>query len=182
MRARHLRLGAAIVWLLAVAMAAGTAPAAATADDRAPTLRVEILGTDTGGLDQLIAMAGAPHRAEVAVRVTNTGTGIERDVVVRVQTTGSAAMTAPVDLAPGEAITSISTVTLSALPGASHEIVASAGTTTVSVTHGQAPWLLLGAAALGVHILALGARDRLRARVARAEASGGYAKPSPSQT
>lgn len=172
-----------MVCLLVFAMASAPGVSAATvADDRSSSLRVEILGTEAYGMDQLIALAGVPHRAEVTVRVTNTGIGTVRDVVVRVQTGESAALTAPVDLAPGEAVTTISTVALSGLPGASHEIVASAGMTTVSATHGEAPWLLLAAAALGLHILALGARDRLRARVAGAEASGGYAKPSPSQT
>jgi hypothetical protein len=164
-------------------MALGAGPAAAAAaDDAAPTLRVEILDTEVVGLDQLIALVGAPHRAEVAVRVTNTGTRVERDVMARVETTSSAAGATPVDLAPGEAVTSVLTVSLSGLPGASHEIVASAGATTVTVTHGQVPWLLVGAAALGLHILVLGVRDRLRAKVARAGASAGYANPSPSQT
>jgi hypothetical protein len=183
MRSRHLRPGAAVAVLLSLSATLGAGPAAASAaDDRALTLRVEILDVEAAGLDEFIALAGAPHGAEVAVRVTNTGISTERDVVARVETSASATAAAPVDLAPGETVTSISTVTLSGLPGASHQIVASAGSTTVSVTHGKVPWLLVGVAALGMHILALGARDRLRARVARAEASVGYAKPSPSQT
>jgi hypothetical protein len=163
-------------------MTLNAGPAAASrAEDPAATLRVEILDVEATGLDQLIALAGARHDAEVAVRVTNTGSGIERDVVARVESTASAAGAAPVDLAPGEAVTSIVTVTLSGLPGASQEIVASAGAATVSTTHGQVPWLLVGVATLGLHILALGARDRLRAKVARAGALESD-QPSPSQT
>lgn len=161
-------------------MALGVAPAAAT-DDPGPTLRVEILGTETTGLDRFIAMTGAPHGAEVAVRVTNTDAGIERDVVVRVQTSASVAMAMPVDLAPGASVTSVVAVRLSGLPGAAHEIVASAGTTTVTTRHAQVPWLLVGVAALGLHLVALGARDRLRAKVARSAAPAND-QPSPSQT
>lgn len=181
MRARPLRLLAAVAAGVIALVVTATGPAvAATTDDAAPHLRVEVLEIRSAGLDELIALMGAPHRVDVAVRVTNTGARVESDVVARVETASSLVATAPVRLAPGESMSHVVTVRVSGMPGTDRDIVVSAGDTGV-VVHGRAPWLLLGAVVLGLHVAALDVRNRLRARIARSSAQS-VVQPSPSHT